>query len=64
MENTWFFLLYYQDILDRLQEDNQNHYHLVYLKFHPVNSNTYQDDHATSRLHHKVTFETLNDHID
>ena len=64
MENIWFFVFYYQHILDRLQENNQFHYHLVSLYFHLTNSNIYQDDHATSRFHHKVTFETSNGHID
>ena len=58
-----FLVLYHQDILDRLQENNQFHYHLVYLKFYLTNSYKDPDDHATTRFNHKVKIDSLNDHI-
>ena len=34
MENTLFFVLYYQDTLNQLPQNTQYHFHLVYLKFY------------------------------
>ena len=63
MENSLFSLLYYLDISNQILKNNQFRYRPVYLISLLTNSYKDLDDHATSRFHHKVTFETSSDHI-
>ena len=58
MENSLFFLLYYQGILNQPQRNIQYHYHLEYfisLVIYPYKD---QDDHATFQFHHKVKVDS------
>ena len=56
MENTLFFVLYYQDTLNQLPQNTQNHFRLVYLKFY-VSNYLFQ-----IWFHRKVKVETYYDH--
>ena len=62
MENFLFFL-YYQDTLNQIRLKIQNPFHLEFYKFLLIYLFKHLDNHATFQFHHKVTFETLSDHI-